>query len=63
MSIVAISGSTPWLSTTLIDDLPSLVLLLVTYAMPGVPLTCVSIGVVTVCSTVVASAPVKAAEI
>ncbi len=44
------------------EDWPLLVLLLVIYAIPGVPFTCVSIGVVTVCSTVVASAPVNAAE-
>jgi hypothetical protein len=37
--------------------------LLCIYAMPGTPFTCVSIGVVVVCSTVCASAPVKLLEI
>jgi hypothetical protein len=38
--------------------LPLLVLVLCMYSMPGVPFTCSSIGMATVCSTVCASAPV-----
>src|SRR5471030_740627 len=37
---------------------PLLVLVLCIYSIPGVPFTCSSIGVATVCSTVCASAPV-----
>src|ERR1039458_2480697 len=37
---------------------PLLVLLLCIYSMPFVPFTCSSMGVATVCSTVMASAPV-----
>ncbi|MNY46906.1 hypothetical protein D3C86_1821310 [compost metagenome] len=44
---------------TLILLCPLLVLLLDMYVMPGTPLICVSMGVVVVCSTVWASAPVK----
>jgi hypothetical protein len=43
----------------LILDLPSLVLVLCRYDIPGEPFTWVSIAVVVVCSTVCASAPVK----
>ena len=55
--------SVPTSNTTLIVLCPLEVLLLVMYDMPGVPFTCVSIGVVVVCSTVLASAPVKFEEI
>src|SRR5688500_16002559 len=55
----AMLTSVPTSKTTLIVLCPLYVLLLVIYDIPGVPLTCVSIGVVVVCSTVLASAPVK----
>src|SRR5450755_2957023 len=43
--------------------LPVLVLVDCMYSMPGVPFTCSSMGMATVCSTVCASAPVYAPEI
>src|SRR6201992_142803 len=55
----ATSISVPILNVTFIDIKPLLVLLLCMYSMPGVPFTCSSIGVATVCSTVWASAPVN----
>src|SRR6202012_3729071 len=58
-SRVAISISVPILNVTFICIRPLLVLLLCMYSMPGVPLTCCSMGVATVCSTVWASAPVN----
>src|ERR1700678_3269218 len=48
----------PILKVTLMFMLPLLVLVLCMYSMPGVPFTCSSIGMATVCSTVCASAPV-----
>src|ERR1700761_9674143 len=58
-SSAATSILVPMLKVTLIDIRPLLVLLLCMYSMPGVPFTCCSIGVATVCSTVCASAPVN----
>src|ERR1700760_5107462 len=58
-SSAATSISVPILKVTFIDIRPLLVLLLCMYSMPGVPFTCCSIGVATVCSTVCASAPVN----
>src|SRR6059058_441124 len=60
MSNAATSTSVTTPNVTLIVVRPSLVLLPCNCTIPGVPLICVSIGVVTVCSTVCASAPVKA---
>src|SRR5580704_17260003 len=42
---------------------PLLVLVLCMYSMPGVPFTCSSTGIATVCSTVCASAPVYCPDI
>src|ERR1700735_4452741 len=47
------------LNVTFMDNRPLLVLLLCMYSIPGLPLTCSSMGVATVCSTVCASAPVN----
>src|SRR5690606_27443066 len=58
-SSVAMSMSVPTSKVTFIDIWPVLVLVEDKYAIPGVPLTWVSIGVATDCSTVIASAPVK----
>src|SRR5258708_10537217 len=58
-SSAATSISVPILKVTFIDISPLLVLLLCMYSMPGVPFTCCSMGVATVCSTVWASAPVN----
>src|SRR6201996_3473610 len=58
-SSAATSMSVPILKVTFICIRPLLVLLLCMYSMPGVPFTCSSIGVATVCSTVWASAPVN----
>ncbi len=57
-SRVAMSMSVPTSKVTFMFIWPVLVLLEEMYAMPGVPLTCTSTGVATVCSTVWASAPV-----
>src|SRR5947207_13129628 len=54
--------SAPTLYVAVIELCPLEVLLLCIYAMPGVPFTCVSIGVVTVSSTVCASAPLYVVE-
>ena len=51
--------SVPTSNTTLTVLCPLEVLLLEIYDIPGVPFTWVSIGVVVVCSTVAASAPVN----
>src|ERR1700742_2718250 len=51
--------SVPGLKVTFMVIWPLLVLLLCMYSMPGVPFTCDSTGVATVCSTVCASAPVN----
>src|SRR6201999_188677 len=59
ISSATILGSTPMFSVAVIWELPLLALLLCIYAIPGTPLTCVSMAVVVVCSTVCASAPVK----
>src|SRR5665213_1631418 len=61
-STVAISISVPISKITLMLLCPLEVLLLVIYVIPGDPLICVSIGVVVVCSTVCASAPMKLAD-
>src|SRR5438132_8684110 len=53
------SGLVPTCRDTVIFERPSLVLALEIKSIPGVPLICVSNGVVTVCSTVCASAPVN----
>ena len=58
-SSAATSMLVPMLKVTFIDIRPLLVLLLCMYSMPGVPFTCSSTGVATVCSTVWASAPVN----
>src|SRR5476651_1166141 len=58
-SSAATSILVPILKVTFICISPLLVLLLCIYSMPGVPFTCSSIGVATVCSTVWASAPVN----
>src|ERR1700761_510732 len=58
-SNAATSMSVPILKVTFICISPLLVLLLCMYSMPGVPFTCCSMGVATVCSTVCASAPVN----
>src|SRR6202012_488886 len=58
-SKAATSMSVPIWKVTFICMAPLLVLLLCMYSMPGVPFTCSSIGVATVCSTVCASAPVN----
>src|ERR1700742_2322346 len=58
-SSAATSISVPIWKVTFICISPLLVLLLCIYSMPGVPFTCSSIGVATVCSTVWASAPVN----
>src|ERR1700761_3848339 len=58
-SSAATSILVPILKVTLRLIAPLLVLLLCIYSMPGVPFTCSSIGVATVCSTVWASAPVN----
>src|SRR6201996_5001658 len=58
-SNAATSMSVPILKVTFIDISPLLVLLLCMYSIPGVPFTCCSMGVATVCSTVWASAPVN----
>ncbi len=52
----------PILNVTLTLMFPVLVLVLCMYSIPGVPFTCSSIGVATVCSTVWASAPVYCPE-
>jgi hypothetical protein len=62
-SFAAIFTSVPTLKTALILLCPLEVLLLLIYDMPGVPFICVSIGVVVVSSTDLASAPVKVADI
>src|ERR1700743_835756 len=48
----------PTLKVTLTFILPVFVFVLCMYSMPGDPLTCSSMGMATVCSTVCASAPV-----
>src|ERR1700761_8515393 len=58
-SSAATSISVPILKVTFSVISPLLVLLLCMYSMPGVPFTCSSTGVATVCSTVCASAPVN----
>src|ERR1700761_7195809 len=52
----------PTSKVTLTLMLPVLVLLLCIYSICGVPFTCSSMGVATVCSTVSASAPVYDAD-
>src|ERR1039458_3142640 len=59
----AICTFVPTLKVTFILIPPVLVLVLCMYSMPGVPFTCSSIGVATVCSTVSASAPVYCPDI
>src|ERR1700735_212698 len=61
-SSAATSILVPIWKVTLSCMAPLLVLLLCMYSMPGVPFTCSSIGVATVCSTVSASAPVYEAD-
>src|SRR6185312_11503809 len=56
------SISVPTSKITLILLCPLDVLPLVIYVIPGEPFICVSIGVVVVCSTVLASAPMKLPE-
>src|ERR1700712_5679005 len=58
-SSAATSILVPILKVTLSCMAPLLVLLLCIYSMPGEPLTCSSIGVAMVCSTVWASAPIN----
>src|SRR5215203_6431418 len=58
-SRVAILISVPTLNVAVIELCPLEVLLLLMKDIPGEPLTCVSIAVVVVCSTVSASAPIK----
>src|ERR1700743_3398006 len=58
-SSAATSIFVPILNVTFICISPLFVLLLCMYSIPGVPLTCCSMGVATVCSTVWASAPVN----
>src|SRR5580704_11205753 len=59
ISSATIFGSAPMFRVAVIWEVPLLELLLCMYAIPGTPLTCVSMAVVVVCSTVCASAPTK----
>ena len=54
----AICTLVPTLKVMLMPMPPLLVLVLCMYSIPGVPFTCSSMGMATVCSTVSASAPV-----